>query len=73
MLSVKAACERVGEQVGIVPGSSRNWVQRARIDVGSAPGLRTDERAAGPARRKDLRPRSSSRLERSTGRPAGLR
>src|ERR687889_2268600 len=44
-LSVNAACRRVGEQLGIVPDSLRNWVQQARIDAGSAPGLTTDERA----------------------------
>src|SRR4028118_272668 len=44
-LSVNAACKRVGEQLGIVPDSLRNWVQQARIDDGSAPGLTTDERA----------------------------
>ncbi len=44
-LSVNAACQRVGEQLGIVPGSLRNWVQQTRIDAGSAPGLTTDERA----------------------------
>src|SRR5829696_1677725 len=30
-LSVNAACKRVGEQLGIVPDSLRNWVQRARL------------------------------------------
>src|SRR4051812_4815466 len=44
-LSVNAGYKRVGEQLGIVPDSLRNWVQQARIDVGSAPGLTTDERA----------------------------
>src|SRR4051794_2827287 len=44
-LSVNAACKRVGEQLGIVPDSLRNWVQQARIDAGGAPGLTTDERA----------------------------
>src|SRR4051812_3929967 len=44
-LSVNAACKRVGEQLGIVPDSLRNWVQQARIDAGSAPGSTTDERA----------------------------
>ena len=44
-LSVNAACRRVGEQLGIVPDSLRNWVQLARIDAGHAPGLTTDERA----------------------------
>jgi transposase len=44
-LSVNAACRRVGEQLGIVPDSLRNWVQQARIDAGPAPGLTTDERA----------------------------
>ena len=44
-LSVNAACKRVGEQLGIVPDSLRNWVQQARIDAGSAPGLSTHERA----------------------------
>jgi transposase len=44
-LSVNAACRRVGEQLGIVPDSLRNWVQQARIDAGNAPGLTTDERA----------------------------
>jgi transposase len=28
-----------------VPDSLRNWVQQARIDAGSSPGLTTDERA----------------------------
>ena len=44
-LSVNGACKRVGEQLGIVPDSLRNWVQQARIDAGGAPGLTTDERA----------------------------
>src|SRR4051812_27864628 len=44
-LSVNAACRRVGDQLGIVPDSLRNWVQQARIDAGNAPGLTTDERA----------------------------
>ncbi|WP_197028923.1 transposase [Blastococcus sp. URHD0036] len=44
-LSVNAACKRVGEQLGIVPDSLRNWVQQTRIDDGSAAGLTTDERA----------------------------
>jgi transposase len=44
-LSVNGACKRVGEQLGIVPDSLRNWVQQARIDAGGAPGLTSDERA----------------------------
>jgi transposase len=44
-LSVNAACKRVGEQLGIVPDSLRNWVQQARINDGKAPGLTSDERA----------------------------
>jgi transposase len=44
-VSVNAACRRVGEQLGIVPDSLRNWVQQARVDAGNAPGLTTDERA----------------------------
>ena len=44
-LSVNASCKRGGAQLGIVPDSLRNWVQQARIDAGSAPGLTTDERA----------------------------
>ena len=44
-LSVNAACKRVGEQLGIIPDTLRNWVQRQRIDQGDAPGLTTDERA----------------------------
>ena len=44
-LSVNAASKRVGEQLGIVPDSLRNWVQQARIDAGDKPGLTTDERA----------------------------
>ena len=44
-LSVNAACKRVGEQLGIIPDTLRNWVQRQRIDTGDAPGLTTDERA----------------------------
>jgi len=35
-LSVNAAWKRVGEQLGIVPASLRNWVQQARIDAGRA-------------------------------------
>src|SRR3954447_5442808 len=45
-LSVNAACKGVGEQLGIVPDSLRNWVQQARIDAGNGPGLTTDARAA---------------------------
>jgi transposase len=44
-LSVNAACKRVGEQLGIVPDSLRNWVQQDRVDAGALPGLTTDERA----------------------------
>ena len=44
-LSVNAASKRVGEQLGIVPDSLRNWVQQVRIDAGGAPGLTSDERA----------------------------
>ena len=43
-LSVNAACKRVGEQLGIIPDTLRNWVQRQRVDSGDAPGLTTDER-----------------------------
>jgi transposase len=43
-LSVNAACKRVGEQLGIIPDTLRNWVQRQRVDNGDAPGLTTDER-----------------------------
>ena len=44
-LSVNAACKRVGEQLGIVPDSLRNWVQQTRIDADAVPGLTSDERA----------------------------
>ncbi len=44
-LSVNAASKRVGEQLGIVPDSLRNWVQQTRIDAGTKPGLTTDEQA----------------------------
>ncbi len=44
-LSVNAASKRVGEQLGIVPDSLRNWVQQARIDAGAKPGLTGDEQA----------------------------
>src|SRR4028118_1822872 len=48
-LSVNAACKRVGEQLGIVPDSLRNWVQQTRIDDGNAPGPTTDEPARSVA------------------------
>ena len=44
-LSVNAACKRVGEQLGIIRDTLRNWVQRQRVDTGAASGLTTDERA----------------------------
>lgn len=44
-LSVNAAGKRVGEQLGIVPDSLRNWGRQARIDNGAAPGQTTEERA----------------------------
>lgn len=44
-LSVNAASKRVGDQLGIVPDSLRNWVRQVRIDGGQAPGLTSDERA----------------------------
>jgi transposase len=43
-LSVNAARKRVGEQLGIIPDTLQNWIQRQRIDAGAAPGLTTDER-----------------------------
>lgn len=42
---VVGASRRIGEQLGIVPGSLRNWVQQAHIDAGDLPGFTTDVRA----------------------------
>lgn len=70
MLGVNSACKRVGEQLGIVPDFLRNWVQQARIDAGSAPGLTSDERRdwrswSGRTASCAGRPRSSRARRRS--------
>jgi transposase len=54
-LSVNAASKRVGEQLGIVPDSLRNWVQQARIDAGAKPGLTTGEQARSRALEREVR------------------
>ncbi len=54
-LSVSAPCTRVGEQLGVVPDSLRNWVQQARVDDGKAPGLTTDGACQAATRRGSRR------------------
>ena len=39
------AFRRVGEHLGINPGTLRNWVRQAEIDDGSRPGTTTAEAA----------------------------
>ncbi len=48
-LSVNAACKRVGERLGIVPDSLRNWVQQAPHPRRRRTG--SDDRRAGTAGR----------------------
>jgi transposase len=40
-LSVNAATKRIGQRVGIVPDTLRNWAKQHRIDRGQAPGTTT--------------------------------
>ena len=41
--SGKAACRRIGEQLGISTETLRGWVARAEIDAGIRPGTTTDD------------------------------
>ena len=40
--SRKAACRRVGQQLGISPETLRGWVNRDEIDAGERPGIPTE-------------------------------
>ena len=42
-LSVNAAVKRIGQRVGIVPDTLRNWAKQRRIDRGQVPGTTTAE------------------------------
>ena len=42
-LSVTGACSRVSEQLGINRDTLRGWVKQAQIDVGTKPGLSSDQ------------------------------
>jgi transposase len=43
--SRKAACRRVGQQLGISPDTLRGWVNRDEIDCGERPGISTETAA----------------------------
>jgi transposase len=43
--SRKAACRRVGQQLGISPDTLRGWVNRDEIDSGERPGISTETAA----------------------------
>lgn len=40
-LSLNAAVKRIGQRVGIVPDTLRNWAKQRRIDTGQAVGTTT--------------------------------
>lgn len=40
--SVKSACRRVGEQLGIPGETLRNWLRQAQVDAGQRPGTTTN-------------------------------
>jgi transposase-like protein len=42
-LSINAACQRIGPQLGILPDTLRGWCKQADIDDGLAPGVTTAE------------------------------
>jgi transposase len=37
------ACARIGEQLGINPGTLRGWVTQAEVDAGARPGTSTSD------------------------------
>ena len=44
-MSGKAACRRIGQQLGISTETLRGWVARAEIDAGTRSGITTDTAA----------------------------
>ena len=44
LISVTAACSRVGEQLGVNRDTLRGWVKQAQIDQGARAGTTTSER-----------------------------
>nr|BFF07023.1 transposase [Brevibacterium otitidis] len=43
-LAVSAACQLVGEQIGINKNTLRNWVKQNHVDSGEAPGMTSDDK-----------------------------
>lgn len=41
--SVNQAVIRIGQRVGVIPGTLRGWVTQAQIDPGGRPGLATGD------------------------------